>query len=249
MGYERFTDRARIAFQYANQEAQRLNHEYIGTEHILLGLLREGGGVAAKVLESIGADLGKIRREVENLVQSGPTMIIMGKLPFTPRAKQVIEFAQEEAANLNHNYVGTEHVLLGLLRVSDGGQAEHALAKLSIGLEQVRAAVLAMSCVKESTLDAEAMHESKVVRIRNLKIGERIEILANLQYPGFSDASKHAKNMALARFGVDESGHFHNVDIERSQASIHVKFVGYEAIGGMGGWQHVYTFEAWVESE
>ena len=118
--YERFTDRARKVMQLANQEAQRFNHEYIGTEHILLGLVKEGSGVAANVLKNLDIDLRKVRLEVEKLVKSGPDMVTMGKLPQTPRAKKVIEYAIEEARNLNHNYVGTEHLLLGLLREQDG---------------------------------------------------------------------------------------------------------------------------------
>jgi hypothetical protein len=118
--YERFTDRARKVMQLANQEAQRFNHEYIGTEHILLGLVKEGSGVAANVLKNLDVDLRKIRLEVEKLVQSGPEMVTMGKLPQTPRAKKVIEYSMEEARNLNHNYVGTEHILLGLLREQEG---------------------------------------------------------------------------------------------------------------------------------
>ena len=104
--YERFTDRARKVMQLANQEAQRFNHEYIGTEHILLGLVKEGSGVAANVLKNLDVDLRKIRIEVEKIVQTGPDMVTMGKLPQTPRAKKVIEYAMDEARNLNHNYVG-----------------------------------------------------------------------------------------------------------------------------------------------
>ena len=118
--FERLTDRARKVMALANQEAQRFNHEYIGTEHILLGLVKEGSGVAANVLKNLDVDLRKIRLEVEKLVQSGPEMVTMGKLPQTPRAKKVLEYAIEEARNLNHNYVGTEHLLLGLLREQDG---------------------------------------------------------------------------------------------------------------------------------
>src|SRR5207245_4113825 len=99
--YERFTDRARKVMQLANQEAQRFNHEYIGTEHILLGLVKEGTGVAANVLKNLDIDLRKIRMEVEKIVQAGPDMVTMGKLPQTPRAKKVIEYSIEEARNLN----------------------------------------------------------------------------------------------------------------------------------------------------
>ncbi|MCU0877108.1 MAG: ATP-dependent Clp protease ATP-binding subunit [Pirellulaceae bacterium] len=139
--YERFTDRARKVMQLANQEAQRFNHEYIGTEHILLGLVKEGSGVAANVLKNLDVDLRKIRLEVEKLVQSGPEMVTMGKLPQTPRAKKVIEYSMEEARNLNHNYVGTEHILLGLLREQEGVAAQ-VLMNLGLKLEEVREEVL-----------------------------------------------------------------------------------------------------------
>jgi ATP-dependent Clp protease ATP-binding subunit ClpC len=139
--FERFTDRARKVMALANQEAQRFNHEYIGTEHILLGLVKEGSGVGANVLKNLEVDLRKVRLEVEKLVKSGPDMVTMGKLPQTPRAKKVIEYAIEEARNLNHNYVGTEHLLLGLLREHDGVAAQ-VLMNLSLKLEDVREEVL-----------------------------------------------------------------------------------------------------------
>src|SRR5690349_19401849 len=139
--FERFTDRARKVMALANQEAQRFNHEYIGTEHILLGLVKEGSGVGANVLKNLEVDLRKVRMEVEKLVKSGPDMVTMGKLPQTPRAKKVIEYAIEEARNLNHNYVGTEHLLLGLLREHDGVAAQ-VLMNLNLKLEEVREEVL-----------------------------------------------------------------------------------------------------------
>lgn len=139
--FERFTDRARKVMALANQEAQRFNHEYIGTEHILLGLVKEGSGVGANVLKNLDVDLRKVRLEVEKLVRAGPEMVTMGKLPQTPRAKKVIEYAIEEARNLNHNYVGTEHILLGLLREHDGVAAQ-VLMNLGLKLEDVREEVL-----------------------------------------------------------------------------------------------------------
>ena len=139
--HRRFTDRARKVMQLANQEAQRFNHEYVGTEHQLLGLIKEGSGVAANVLKNLGMDLRKIRLEVEKLVQSGPDMVIMGQLPQTPRAKNVLVYAMEEARNLNHNYVGTEHILLGLLREQEGVAAQ-VLMNLGLKLEEVRKEVL-----------------------------------------------------------------------------------------------------------
>ncbi|HEY2908655.1 MAG TPA: ATP-dependent Clp protease ATP-binding subunit [Gemmataceae bacterium] len=141
--YERFTDRARKVMQLANQEAQRFNHEYIGTEHILLGLVKEGSGVAANVLKNLDIDLRKIRLEVEKIVQHGPggDQVVMGRLPHTPRAKKVIEYSVEEARNLSHNYVGTEHLLLGLLREQEGVAAQ-VLMNLGLKLEDVREEVL-----------------------------------------------------------------------------------------------------------
>ncbi len=139
--FERFTDRARKVMALANQEAQRFNHEYIGTEHILLGLVKEGSGVGANVLKNLEVDLRKVRLEVEKIVKSGPDMVTMGKLPQPPRAKKVIEYAIEEARALNHNYVGTEHLLLGLLRENEGVAAQ-VMMSLGLKLEEVREEVL-----------------------------------------------------------------------------------------------------------
>jgi ATP-dependent Clp protease ATP-binding subunit ClpA len=141
--YERFTDRSRRVMQLANQEAQRFNHEYIGTEHILLGLIKEGSGVAANVLKNLDIDLRKIRTEIEKIVQHGPggEGFFTGRLPHTPRAQKVIEYAIAEARRLKHNYVGTEHLLLGLLR-EDEGVAAQVLLNLGLKLDTVRAAVM-----------------------------------------------------------------------------------------------------------
>ncbi len=141
--FERFTDRARKVMALANQEAQRFNHEYIGTEHILLGLIKEGSGVGANVLKNLGVDLHKVRVAVEKQVTPGLEMVAMGKLPQTPRAKKVIEYAIEEARNLNHNYIGTEHLLLGLLREQDGVAAT-VMMNLGLKLDQIREEVLSL---------------------------------------------------------------------------------------------------------
>ena len=138
--YERFTDRARKVMQLANRESQRFNHEYIGTEHILLGLIGEGSGVATSVLKNFGIPLHSIRMEVEKYVQSGPDVVTIGKLPQTPRAKMVIGLAMEEARNLRHDCVGTEHILLGLLGDEEGFAAQ-LLMNLGLRLEKVRAEV------------------------------------------------------------------------------------------------------------
>ena len=141
--FERFTARARKVMALANQEAQRFNHEYIGTEHILLGLIKEGTGVGANVLRNLDVDLHKVRVAVEKQVNPGPEMVAMGKLPQTPRAKKVIEYGIEEARNLNHNYVGTEHLLLGLLREQDGVAAT-VLMGMDLKLDQIREEVLSL---------------------------------------------------------------------------------------------------------
>ncbi len=139
--FDRFTDRARKVMNLAKSEAQRLNHEYIGTEHILLGLVQEGSGVAANVLRQMGIDLKRIRAEVEKLVKGSATMVPMGNLPFTPRAKKVLELSLEEASQLGHNYIGTEHLLLGLIKESEG-IAARVLTNLGVKLEDVREEVL-----------------------------------------------------------------------------------------------------------
>ena len=139
--FDRFTDRAKKVMNLARQEAQRFNHEYLGTEHILLGLVQEGSGVAANVLRNMTIDLAKIRNEVEKLVKTGPSMVTMGQLPFTPRAKKVLELSMEEAGNLGHNYIGTEHLLLGLIKENEGIAAK-VLTNLGVKLEDVREEVL-----------------------------------------------------------------------------------------------------------
>ncbi|HEX8876577.1 MAG TPA: Clp protease N-terminal domain-containing protein [Phycisphaerales bacterium] len=135
--FERFTDRARKVMALANQEAQRFNHEYIGTEHILLGIVKEGSGVGANVLKNLDIDLRRVRNEVEKLVKPGVEMVVMGKLPQTPAAKKVIEYAIIEARDLNHNYVGTEHLLLGLTRDTNTTACE-ALAKFGVTADLLR---------------------------------------------------------------------------------------------------------------
>jgi len=157
--FERFTERARKVMALANQEAQRFNHEYIGTEHILLGLLKEGSGVGPNVLKNLGVDLHKVRMEVEKRVKPGPEMVTMGRLPQTPRAKKVLEYAMEEARNLNHNYIGTEHLLLGLLR-EENGVAAQVLTGLGLKLDEVREEVLKLLGAGMDIDDTEAGGEA-----------------------------------------------------------------------------------------
>ncbi|MDP7062580.1 MAG: ATP-dependent Clp protease ATP-binding subunit [Planctomycetota bacterium] len=139
--FDRFTERARKVMGFARREAQRFHHEYIGTEHILLGLIQEGQGVAANVLKTMAVDLDKIRREIEKIVKSGPAVEPSVQIPFTPRAKKVVELALEEASNLGHNYIGTEHLLLALLREQEG-IAAHVLRALGVRLDEVREEVI-----------------------------------------------------------------------------------------------------------
>ena len=117
--FERFTDRARRVIVLAQDEAKLLNHNFIGTEHILLGLIHEGEGVAAKALESLGIALEAVRAQVEEIIGQGQ-QVPTGHIPFTPRAKKVLELSLREALQMNHSYIGTEHILLGLIREGEG---------------------------------------------------------------------------------------------------------------------------------
>jgi len=139
--FNRFTERARKVIVYAKEEARRFNHDYIGTEHLLLGLIREGEGVAAAVLQKLGLDLETIRLEVEKLVQAGPTTQVVGDIPFTPRSKKALELSAEEARALGHNYIGTEHLLLGLVKEGEG-MAYRVLLNLGLDLGKLRNEVM-----------------------------------------------------------------------------------------------------------
>ncbi|MCU1393607.1 MAG: clpC, partial [Ilumatobacteraceae bacterium] len=138
--FERFTDRARRVVVLAQEEARLLNHSYIGTEHILLGLIHEGEGVAAKAMESLGISLEAVRSQVEEIIGQGGSSP-SGHIPFTPRAKKVLELSLREALQLGHNYIGTEHILLGLIREGEGVAAQ-VLVKLGADLSRVRQQVI-----------------------------------------------------------------------------------------------------------
>jgi ATP-dependent Clp protease ATP-binding subunit ClpC len=139
--FERFTGRARQVVVLAQEEARALRHNYIGTEHILLGLLREEEGLAARVLEGLGVTVEEVRARVEDLVGRGEDPLVAGEIPFTKRAKKVLELSLREALALRHNYIGTEHVLLGLLRVEKGVGAQ-ILSGFGLESESVRGEVL-----------------------------------------------------------------------------------------------------------
>jgi ATP-dependent Clp protease ATP-binding subunit ClpC len=140
--FDKFTERARKVLSLAQEEAQRFQHNYIGTEHLLLGLIRESEGVAAKVLLKLGVDLNKVRSAVEHIIGRGDR-IVLGQIGLTPRAKKVIELAVDEARRMNHHYIGTEHLLLGLMREGEG-IAAGVLESLGVRLEKVRKETIAV---------------------------------------------------------------------------------------------------------
>jgi ATP-dependent Clp protease ATP-binding subunit ClpC len=139
--FERFTNETKEVMALANEEAIRRNHEYIGSEHILLGLLEENHGVASRVLKSLGADFVQASRELDKLLRNGPAPLPPAKRPLTPRAQKVFEFASDEVRKLNHKSIGTEHLLLAILRQPDGIAAS-VLTNLGLSLPQIREAVL-----------------------------------------------------------------------------------------------------------
>src|SRR3954464_9273361 len=155
--FDKFTERARKVLQLAQEEAQRFNHNYIGTEHLLLGLVREGDGVAARVLNNLGVELHKVRSAVEFIIGRGDRAV-MGEIGLTPRAKKVIELAVDEARRLNHHYIGTEHLLLGLVREGEG-IAAGVLESLGVNLEKVRAQV--MQVVSQSPSYSQSKQQTK----------------------------------------------------------------------------------------
>jgi hypothetical protein len=138
--FDKFTDRARKVLTLAQDEAQRFNHNYIGTEHLLLGLVREGEGVAARVLENMNVELAKVRTAVEFIIGRGDRPVV-GEVGLTPRAKRVIELAIDEARRLGHNYIGTEHLLLGLVREGEG-IAAGVLESMGVNLDRARAELI-----------------------------------------------------------------------------------------------------------
>src|SRR5918912_73252 len=138
--FDKFTERARRVLTLAQEEAQRFNHNYIGTEHLLLGLVREGDGVAAKVLANLGVELNKVRSAVEFIIDRGDRAVL-GEIGLTPRAKKVIELAVDEARRLSHHYIGTEHLLLGLVREGNG-IGVGVLENMGVAPDQARAETL-----------------------------------------------------------------------------------------------------------
>ncbi len=153
--FDRFTKRARAVLTFAQEEARNLQHNYVGTEHLLLGLIREGGGVAGEVLSNLGADAQQLRQDVEKIIGRGASDITNANIPLTPRVKRVIELAVDEARRLHHQFLGTEHLLLGLVREGEG-IAARVLRERGIDLERVRMETLRVLQQKEKTPASEA---------------------------------------------------------------------------------------------
>src|SRR3954451_7486989 len=164
--FDKFTERARKVLQLAQEEAQRFNHNYIGTEHLLLGLVREGEGVAAKVLANLGVELNKVRSAVEFIIGRGDRTVA-GDIGLTPRAKKVIELSVDEARRLNHHYIGTEHLLLGLVREGEG-IAAGVLESLGVSLDKVRNQVIYVLNQSAAYSQQESRHSSKTPVIDQL---------------------------------------------------------------------------------
>src|ERR1700736_1280456 len=168
--FERFTDRARRVVVLAQEEARMLNHNYIGTEHILLGLIHEGEGVAAKALESLGISLEAVRQQVEQIIGQGQ-QAPSGHIPFTPRAKKVLELSLREALQLGHDYIGTEHILLGLIREGEGAAAQ-VLVRRDADLSRVRQQVIQLLHGQpEASAAGQDVPSGKRYRARQLEIG------------------------------------------------------------------------------
>jgi ATP-dependent Clp protease ATP-binding subunit ClpC len=180
-GYN-FTERVRKVLAITREEAGRLRHEYVGTEHMLLGLIREGDGVAATILRNLRVDLDEVRRTVEGLVKNGMADPPLGPdLPYTSRAKKVLELAMGEARELNHSYVGTEHLLLGLL-AEEKGIAAQALSALGVTFAAARAETL--SLVGSPGPEAERVGPSEVERLRPVGFKLHVQYEGGYWYEG-----------------------------------------------------------------
>src|SRR5436309_1174331 len=175
--FDRFTVRARKVLTLAQEEAQRLQHNYIGTEHLLLGLVREGEGLAAKVLTTLDVDLDTLRDRVESIIGRGKH-VVLGEVGLTPRAKKVIELAVDEAKWLNHNYIGTEHILLGLIREGEG-IAAGVLEDLGVSLKRVRQEV--MRAIGDKADSRRTAIRTRSVFVALMSVATTIAVIAALR--------------------------------------------------------------------
>ena len=166
-----FTPRAQQVLALARKEADRFNHNFVGTEHLLLGLIKLGQGVAVNVLQKMGLDLETVRMEVEKQVGTGPDQKMIGNIPYTPRVKKVLALAAKEARALNHTYVGTEHILLGLLREEEG-LAARVLESLDITVERVRAQVVRIVGAGEEVTSGQIPFTPRAKKVLELSLRE-----------------------------------------------------------------------------
>jgi hypothetical protein len=245
--FDKFTERARRVLTYAQEEAKSFNHNYIGTEHLLLGLIREGDGVAAEVLRSLGVELDKVRSQVEFIIGRGDH-IIVGEVGLTPRAKKVIELAVDEARRLGHHYIGTEHLLLGLVREGEG-VAAGVLERLGVSLERVRTQtvqILSQSRLSDATGEQEPQRSPESVHVaRPLGIPGRPAgwwrarwdyVVAQVEYPQWDELAAHTEQPrpeaggVIKRFlGLDEA----HVDLHGTPVHDALRVLGAE------GWELV----------
>ena len=198
--FERFTDRARRVVVFAQDEARMFNHTYTGTEHLLLGLIHEEEGVAARALKTLGVSLDETRRKVEDIIGRGeaaPT----GHIPFTPRAKKVLELSLREAQQLGHNYIGTEHILLGLLREGDGVAAQ-VLVRSGVNLDRARQEVIRL-------LRGYTEARAADLRDRLASFANRLDVIERRlkdTAPGSTDAAPGSTKAAAASPDVAPGG-------------------------------------------
>jgi uroporphyrinogen-III decarboxylase len=209
---ERLTDRARKVMNYAKEEALRFRQEYVGTEHILLGLVKEGSGVAAQVLRNLDIDIKKIRLEAEKMVAPGSGPVSLDKIPLTPRAKKILELAMEEGKGLGHNFIGTEHLLLGLLRERDG-VAARVLMNLGLKLEDVRNEVLTVLGAKPKVEVQIKPSMTPRQRIIGALRGEMIDQVPLCAYPGLLPRGETERKLRNEGMGI-----FHRVGVVGSES-------------------------------
>jgi ATP-dependent Clp protease ATP-binding subunit ClpC len=184
--FERFTDRARRVVVLAQDEARMLHHNYVGTEHILLGLIHEGNGVAAKALESVGISLDAVRQQVEEIIGRGQQSPPQGHIPFTPRAKKVLELSLREALELGHTYIGTEHILLGLIREGEGVAAQ-VLIGLGVDLNRARQQVIQLLTGRLELKDASGVADD--LRARLASMAARLAVIERTLNDAGAEAS------------------------------------------------------------
>ena len=233
MLYERFTDQARKVMLLANQEAQRFNHEFIGSEHVLLGLIKEGSGVAAIVLKNLGISLERAHMEVERIVPEGPDMVTMGQLPQTPRVKKVIEYAMDEALKLGHDYIGTEHILLGLLRETDSVAAT-VLKNLGVDagfiLESATETGFILEKIRENVLELLGICQAKPSEKNELPLkctsfvilGEEVPVRAKIKT--ISGYSAHADQIKLLNWLRSGNADFKKVFVVQGEEDQAIPF-------------------------